>query len=224
MPLTERGNHVTLTMEPATSLPVNREFARPASRAALARAAEALRARGMEAHVVKDGEAALELVLSLLPEGADVGQGASATLDQIGVTRAIEESGRVESVRIRTRSMDRVTQGHEIRRQMSAPEVQVNSAQAVTEDGRVVMAAGTGNNIAAVTFGAGKVILIVGAQKVMPDLAAAFRRVEEYAYPMEDVRMREVYGAPAALNKILVLQGERPGRITVILVDEVVGV
>jgi hypothetical protein len=210
-------------MERPTSLPVNQEFARPASRPALERAAEALRARGMEAHVVDDGPAALDLLLGMLPDGTEVGQGSSATLDQIGVTEAIENSGRFNSVRVRTRSMDRATQGHEIRRYMSAPQVQVNSAQAVTEDGRVVMAAGTGNNIAAVTFGAGKAILIVGAQKVVPDLAAAFRRVEEYAYPMEDARMHEVYGVPAALNKILVLQGERPGRITVILVDDVLG-
>jgi hypothetical protein len=213
---------MTAIAEPTTAPAA--EFTAPASRAALERAAAALTARGMEAHVVPNGAAALELLLSLVPNGAVVGQGSSATLDEIGATAAIEQGDRFDSVRVRTRSMDRATQGHEIRRHMAAPEVQVNSAQAVTEDGRVVIAAGSGNQIAAVTFGAGKAILVVGAQKVVPDLAAAFRRVEDYSYPMEDARFRKLYNSPASLNKILVLQGERPGRITVILVDEVLGV
>ena len=215
---------MTTTIEPAVvRLPVNEDFARPAGRAALERAAEALKAHGMDARVVEDRHAALELLLSLIPAGAQVGQGSSATLDQIGATAAIEAGDLFESVRVRTRAMDRATQGQEIRKHMAAPQVQVNSAQAVTEDGRVVMAAGTGNNIAAVTFGAGSVVLVVGAQKVVPDLATALRRVDEYAYPLEDVRMQKIYGARAAANKILILQGERPGRVAVILVDEVLG-
>jgi hypothetical protein len=214
---------VTAIAEPITSpLPVNDEFAVPAPRAALERAAAALTARGMEAHVVPDGRAALELLLSLVPDGAVVGQGSSATLDQIGATEAIERGG-YDSVRARTRAMDRATQGQEIRRHVSAPEIQLNSAQAVTEDGRIVVVGASGNHLAALSFGAGKAVIVVGAQKVVPDLATALRRVEEYAYPLEDVRARKVYGAPSSVNKILVLQGERPGRITVILVDEVVG-
>jgi hypothetical protein len=215
---------VTAIAEPTTSpLHVNTEFAAPAPRAALERAAAALTARGMEAYVVNDRGAALELLLSLVPDGASVGQGSSATLDQIGATEAIENGDRFDSVRARTRSMDRATQGHEIRRHVAAPEIQLNSAQAVTEDGRIVVVGASGNHLAALSFGAGKAVIVVGAQKVVPDLATALRRVEEYAYPLEDVRARKVYGAPSSVNKILVLQGERPGRISVILVDEVVG-
>jgi hypothetical protein len=204
-------------------LPASEGFARPASRAALERAAESLRGNGMDVHIVETGSAARELLFSLLPDGATVGQGASVTLEQIGATAEIDGSGRFDSVRLKTRSMDRAAQGDEIRQLMAAPAIQVNSVQAVTEDGRIVMAAGSGNNIAAVVYGAGKVILVAGSQKVVPDLATALDRVRDYSYPMEDARFQEAYGARASLNKIFILQGERPGRVTVILVDEVLG-
>ena len=68
-------------------------------------------------------------------------------------------------------------------------------------------------------------ILVVGSQKIVPDLATAFRRVEEYSYPIEDVKLQEAFGRHSAMNKVLILNGEiAPGRVTVILVREPVGV
>jgi hypothetical protein len=205
-------------------LPVNEDFARPAGAEAIERAAAALRAHNFDAHVVDDGEAARDLVLSLIPEGAEVGQGASMTLDQIGVTAAIEKSGCYEAVRPRTRAMDRATQMREIRKLGAAPDFQVNSVQAVTEDGRMVVASFGGSQLGPIVSGAGRVILVAGAQKIVPDLATAFRRVDEYSYPREDVRLQEAYGRHSAVNKMLILNGEiAPGRTTVILVRKPVG-
>jgi len=206
-------------------LPVNDEFATPAGPAALERAAEALRAHGFDVRLVADGAEARDLVLSLVPEGAEVGEGASMTLDQIGVTEAIEKSGRYDAVRPRTRSMDRATRMREIRKLGAAPDVQINSVAAVTEDGRMVVASMTGSQLGPIGFGAGRVILVVGAQKVVPNLATAFRRVEEYSYPIEDAKMQEAFGRHSAINKLLVLNAEfAPGRVTVILVRQAVGV
>ena len=163
------------------------------------------------------------MLLSLIPEGAEVGEGASITLDQIGVTEALEKSGRYDAVRPRTRSMDRATQMREIRKLGAAPDFQVNSVQAVTEDGRLVIASATGSQLTPMAFGAGKLILVAGSQKIVPDLAAAFRRVEEYSYPLEDAKMQELYGAHSAVRKMLILNSDSPGRTTVILVREPVG-
>lgn len=217
---------MTMTQKPAIErLPVNEEFARPAGAEALERAVEALRQHGIDARVVDDAAAARDLLLSLVPEGAEVGEGASMTLDQIGVTEAIEKSGRYDAVRPRTRSMDRATQMREIRKLGAAPDVQINSVAAVTEDGRMVVASMTGSQLGPIAFGAGRVILVVGAQKVVPDLAAGFRRVEEYSFPIEDAKIQEAFGRRSAVNKMLVLNAEvAPGRTTVILVREPVGV
>jgi hypothetical protein len=216
---------MTMTQDKAIDrLPVNQAFAVPAESAALDRTVEALRGHGFDAQIVSDGAAAREMLLTLVPDGAEVGEGASITLDQIGVTEIIEKSGRYDAVRPRTRAMDRATQMREIRKLGAAPDVQINSVQAVTEDGRIVVVSAMGSQLTPIAFGAGRVILVVGAQKVVPDLAAAFKRVDEYSYPIEDAKMQEAYGRHSAVNKMLVINGEAlPGRITVILVREPVG-
>ena len=204
-------------------LPVNEAFARPANRAAIERAAAALRLRNFDARIVADAVEAREMVLTLLPEGTEVGEGASLTLDQIGVTEIVEKSGRYDAIRPRTRAMDRATQMREIRKLAAAPDFQINSVHALTEDGRMVIASGTGSQLGPIGFGAGKVVLVVGAQKIVPDLETAYRRVEEYSYPLEDVKMQELYGARSSVSKMLILNRDSPGRTTVILVAEPVG-
>ena len=216
---------MTMTqIRPIERLPINEDFARPASQAALERAAEALRSRSIDARIVADAAQARELVLSLVPEGAEVGQGASATLEQLGVTETIEASGRYDAVRPKTRSMDRATQMREIRKLAAAPDVFVNSVQAVTEEGQMVIASATGSQLGPIASGAGRVILVAGAQKVVPDLATALRRVDEYSFPIEDARMQEAYGRHSSVNKMLIVNGEYPNRMTVILVREPVGI
>jgi hypothetical protein len=86
-------------------LPVNDEFALVSDPGAVDRAAAGLKAHGFDARIVPDGDAARELLLSLVPDGAEVGEGASATLDQIGVTEMIEQSGRFHAIRPRIRAM-----------------------------------------------------------------------------------------------------------------------
>jgi hypothetical protein len=221
---------MTMTHEKATAAsaiersPADEAYARPAGPESIERAAEGLRSRGFEALIVDDADKARALVLSLVPEGAEVGQGASATLDRLGITEAIEKSGRYDAVRPRTRAMDRRTQMREIRKLGAAPDVQINSVQALTEDGRIVVVSATGSQLGPVGFGAGKVILVVGSQKIVPDLDAALRRIEEYSLPLEDAKMVELYGQHSAIRKMLVLNGDFPGRVTVVLVREPVGV
>ena len=219
---------MTMAQTPQTKdlvrLPVNASFASAGDPHAVDRAAAGLKAHGFDARIVEDGAAARELLLSLIPEGSAVGEGASATLDQIGVTDAVEKGGRYDAVRVKTRSMDRATQGSEIRLASAAPDVQINSVQAVTEDGRLLVAAMSGSQIGPMASGAGRGIVVVGAQKIVPDLTTAFQRLEEYSYPLEDVRAQQAYGMRSAMNKVLVVNGEFPGRITVILVREALGV
>lgn len=67
-------------------------------------------------------------------------------------------------------------------------------------------------------------IWVVGTQKLVPTLADGLRRIQEYSYPLEDVRTRQVYGQPSAINKLLIVNGEMlPGRITIVLVKQNLG-
>lgn len=146
------------------------------------------------------------------------------TLDELGVTKEIEELGRYEAVRPKIRAMDRATQWHEIRQIGSAPEVIVGSAHAVTQSGELLFASNTGSQLSGYAFGAGKVIWVIGSQKIVPDIKAAWERIYDYAFPRESERMLERYGSESAVSKVLLVNGERvPGRITIILVKGVLG-
>jgi hypothetical protein len=68
------------------------------------------------------------------------------------------------------------------------------------------------------------VILVIGGQKVVPNLTTALRRIQEYCLPLEDRRAREAYGLPSGINNILVINRVViPARITALLVRESLG-
>jgi hypothetical protein len=209
----------------APAVPVD-HFGERASDETIDRTAAAMRAKGYTVHVVETGEEAKDLVLRLLPEGAEVGQGASTTLEVIGVTHEIEESGRYDAVRKHTRSMDRSTpEGLRAMRKLGVgPDWYVNSAHAVTLDGTIVDVSNTGSQLAPLAFGAGEVIFVVGSQKLVPDLETAMRRIETHTLPLENQRMQGLYGTDSEIKKVLIIHKEfRPGRFTVVLIKEPVG-
>jgi hypothetical protein len=201
-------------------------FGGRASDETIERTADALRAKGYAVHVVEDGDEARQVILDLLPDGAEVGQGASTTLELIGVTHEIEESGRFDAVRKHTRSMDRSTpEGLRAMRKLGVgPDWYVNSAHAVTEDGTIVVVSNTGSQLAPLAFGAGEVIFAIGSQKLVPDLETAMRRIEEHTLPLESARMQGLYGTDSEIKKILIIHKEfRPSRFTIVLIKEPVG-
>src|SRR5207302_11227692 len=72
--------------------------------------------------------------------------------------------------------------------------------------------------------GAGRVILVVGTQKIVPELEEGLLRISEYASRLEDARAQAAYGVRSAVNKLLIINRElTPARLTVVLVDEVLG-
>jgi hypothetical protein len=150
--------------------------------------------------------------------------GASETLRLSGIEEDISKSGRYDDIRSRGQAMDRTTQLGEIWRLMSTPDVIVGSVAAVTETGSLVIASASGSQLPGYAGGSLRAIWVVGAQKVVPDLAAALRRVEDHCLPLENDRAMKVYGGPSAINRVLILNAEpHPGRGTVLLLREAIG-
>lgn len=201
------------------------EFAAPATEARLERLAENLRSRNFEVVIVQDGEEARAEVLKRIPDGASVHSGKSKTLEDAGVFQELMENERYDFIRRRTLKMDRQTQGAEIRRLGSAPDIMIGSAHAVTDDGQVIIVSASGSQIGPIASGAGKLILVLGSQKIVPDLTAAFRRIEQHVFPYEDARLREQLGIGTKITRTLILESDfMPGRTTVILVRDPIGV
>jgi len=173
----------------------------------------------------RHGAEARDRVLAMVPLGAEVHWGKSATLDAIRVTEAFLAQGRYDPVRPRYQAMDPATQGREIRQLMAAPDFMLGGAQAITDDGALVIVSYSGSQIGPIALSAGRVILVVGSQKIVADLNEGIRRAREHVLPYEDVRLQEQLGVPTRLAKLLVVYEEpRPGRLTVVLVGEPVGV
>ena len=106
----------------------------------------------------------------------------------------------------------------------SAPEVMLGSVHAVTESGALLAASMSGSQLGPYASGAGRVILVVGTQKIVSDLEEGLRRINDYSFPLEDARAQAAYGIRSAVNKVLIINREIvPDRITVVLVDEALG-
>lgn len=184
----------------------------------------ALRERGFNVEIVEDGDAARDAVIGLIPDSSEVHQASSTTLDSIGVTDEINTSGCFNSVRPRMFALDRATQGAEIRRLASAPAYMLGSVHAITETGSLVVASKSGSQLAPYAFGAGKLILVAGTNKIVPDLDEALRRIDQHSLPLESARAQVAYGMSSSVDKLLVIHSEIvPDRITVILVNESLG-
>jgi hypothetical protein len=210
--------------KPLLDADVVRRFGNASDDPRVKRTAAALEANGISVLRATDAADAKRIVLGLIPDGSQVNHGASETLDASGISDEIDQSGRYEPLRPRIWSMDRQTQADEIRRLSSAPDVMLGSVHAVTETGSLLAASMSGSQLGPYVAGAGRVILVVGTQKIVSDLEEGLRRIDEYAFPLEDARAMAAYGIHSAVNKVLIINGEiTPGRITVVFVDEVLG-
>lgn len=202
----------------------NIEFARLASDENIADTVAALSARGMAASVLENGAQARNKVLELLPEGAEVYTSLSRTVETLGLSDVVNKSSRYIPLRPQADKMDRETRkSREGRKFLSSPEYVIGSVHAVTQQGQVLIASGSGSQLASYVFGANHVIWVVGAQKIVPDLDKGLRRIWEYSYPLENERMQTLYGVGSFPAKILLFEGELPGRISILLVKEELG-
>ena len=199
-------------------------YTTPASTAELEALAARLKERNFEPVIVEDAAAAKAAVLERLPEGSEVHSAKSKTLEDIGVFQELMESDRYDYLRKRYFKMDRNTQAREMRKLIAAPDIMLGSAQAVTEAGQLVVASASGSQMGPYSAASGKLILVVGSQKIVPDLEAALRRIRDYVTPYEDARLRAQMGVGTKLARVLILEQDfMPGHTTVILVKQPVG-
>ncbi len=202
----------------------NEKYGQLANEEAIQKTAKALQANNFKVEVVKNSKEAKNKVLHLLPSGAEVFTMTSQTLEAIGVDKEINESGKYNAVRPKLFAMDRNTKAMEMAKLGAAPDWVVASVHAVTEDGHLLIASNTGSQLSAEAYAGGKIVFVVGCQKIVKDTDEGIKRIYEYSLPLEDERARKAYGMPSAVNKILIINKEvMPERITVILVKEKLG-
>ena len=200
------------------------EFVKLANDKKIERTSKALEANGIHVLIAENGSEAKRLFFELVPEGAEVFLGASVTLETLGIKNEIDKSGKYEALRPKMFAMNRETQGREIRKLGGAPDYAAGSVQAVTEDGRVLIASNTGSQLGPYASGAEQVIWVVGSQKIVKDLNEGFQRLQEHVLPLEEEHMQQLYHVGTNVSKVLIVNREiRPNRITMIIVKEELG-
>jgi hypothetical protein len=101
----------------------------------------------------------------------------------------------------------------------------LGSVNAITEDGILVAASASASQLGPYASTAGKVILVVGSQKIVPDLETALRRIRDYVLPWEDAQVRKSMSIGSFVGKLLIVEREWVnGRMTVILVRKPIGI
>jgi hypothetical protein len=183
----------------------------------------ALEEHGFSVEVVDDLDAARDAVLARIPEGTSVMTNTSVTLQETGITDAINDAGPYESMRNKLMALDFATQVREMKAIGGQPDYSLGSVHAVTRDGTLVIASASGSQLASYAWGAANVIFVIGAQKLVPTLEAAHERIYEHSLKLEDARAIAAYGQNSSVGKILEIHQELPGRIHVVLIRQAVG-
>jgi L-lactate utilization protein LutB len=191
----------------------------------VAETAAAIGKRGTRVIRVRDRQEALDTLARLIPRGAEVMNGSSTTLIEIGY-EALLKSGDAGWTDLH----DKITAENdekkraELRRRSVTADYFVSGANAISRTGEIVACDMSGSRVGAWPYGAGHLVLVCGVNKIVPTLEDALRRIREYAYPLEDARAKKAYGTPSQIGKCVILANEKvEGRVTLILIGEPLG-
>lgn len=198
-----------------------------ASKESLTKTADALAVNHFIPLVVETGAEALAKIKELIPQGASVHNGASTTLEQIGLIDYLKgDNHGWDNFHAKILAEKDPVKQAELRRQSAFSDYYLGSAHAVSETGELVIASNTGSQLPHLAFTSPHIILVVSTQKIMPTLTDALRRLEEHVVPLEDARALKAYGGHTMHTKTLILHKENPalGRtVTVLFVNELLG-
>ena len=187
----------------------------------------ALAERGVTAEAVRTGAEALEKIKELIPGGASVMNGSSVTLQQIGFIDYLKSGthGWNNLHEAILAEKDPAKQAM-LRKQSVLSDYYLGSVHALAKTGEMVIASASGSQLPNLAFTSPNIILVAGAQKLVPTLQDALARVEAYVFPLEDQRMKSTGAPGSSLAKILIFNRELPmmkRTVRLIIVNESLG-
>ena len=186
---------------------------------------------GYDAHFVKTKEEALELSKTYIKSGMSVGLGGSVSVQEIGLLDYLLNK---KDITLFNQYEDGISMDENIhrRRQGLVSDIFVTSTNAITKDGKLVNADGSGNRVAAFSYGPKNVLVIVGINKIVEDVESGFKRVMEVAAVknIERINKKSIemgkepsYNLDNIANKFSWIKADDKDRIIIILVDEELG-
>jgi len=192
-----------------------------------------LKRRHIEAHYCASAQEAVRKVSELIPDGSSVTWGGTMTVRDMGIPDHLRKRG---TLQVLDRDLVNTPQEKlDMYMKAFSADVYLSSANAISEDGVIVNIDGTGNRVAAITWGPKKVIFVIGLNKVAQNIEAALARARSVASPTNAARFSiktpcQIDGvchncnSPESIcNYVHFLRNSPNGRHTVVLVGEDLG-
>ncbi len=174
---------------------------------------------------------ALELAKTFFADISTIGLGGSTSVAQIGLLNYILKRKDLTVSNQYEQGID-MQENLNRRREGLLADLYVTGCNAITENGELVNADGSGNRVAAQIFGPKKVLLIVGKNKIVPTLKDGFDRITNIAAVKNINRMNNKakemgkepkYNQENIANKFAYINGDIKGRTHIIIVNEELG-
>ena len=192
-----------------------------------------LKDKGYETYYADNVEEASKICLSLINDNDTVGVGGSETLNAMNLNEQLRNGPYHFLDRYQKLPFNEI---EDIYRQALTADVFVSSVNAITRDGRIVNVDSSGNRVAAISFGPKKVILAIGANKVVKDLDEAMNRIYNIA-PLNAMRVHhktpcvesgkcencQIHSSVCNSIGIINHGFKTPGRFHIIMIGEEVG-
>ena len=192
-----------------------------------------LERRHIKGHYCKTAKEAVELVSNLIEDGSSVTWGGSMTIRDMGIPAALHARQSL-TVYDRDLAADR-EEAQQIYLKAFSSDYYLSSINGLSEDGQIVNVDGTGNRVAAITFGPKNVIFVVGVNKVTQDVESALKRARSTAGPINTARFdietpckidgvcHNCNSADCICNYIHILRNSPRGKHQVVIVGENLG-
>ena len=194
----------------------------------------ALEKRNMTAVYCESAEDCRKKISEIIPAGSVISWGGSMSIHECGIPQLLKDRG---DCQVLDRS-EYVTpeQQKEFAVRTFQCDYYLMSSNAITLDGELVNIDGYGNRVSSLIYGPSHVILVVGMNKVVPDVKQGFDRVRNVASPPNTIRLNkntpcsktgkcgDCMSPDCICNQIVVTRRSRDKeRIIVMLVNETLG-
>lgn len=185
-----------------------------------------LKSHGVSSTLVNNKQEALTEIINTIPAGSRILNGSSTSLIDVGFMDILK-GGKHQWINLHAeilRESDPIKRFDLRRKALTEADYFLSSVNAITEDGKLVAVDASGSRVGAMPSAAKKLLLVVGANKIVPNLNSAFERIRNYVFPLEDKRMMKLYNIHTSFGKWVIIENEStPKRIQLILVKEALG-
>jgi len=190
-----------------------------------------LEKNGFEVIVVNSKDEAFELAKSYVKDGLKIGMGGSTTVAQTGILDYVTKKENITLFNQYEAGID-MAENLRRRREGILSDLYITGCNAITKNGELVNADGSGNRVAAQIFGPKKVLLLVGTNKIVENIEEGFNRIKNVAAKKNIDRMNSKaiemgkepkYNDDNIGNKFTYINGDEKGRTTIILINEELG-